>query len=247
MKIGKLSLLGAWAFGAATYLLASPAGLQAALGDIQAAEGAIARWEMPAEQVLALMSAANSPESESHAPLESLPKRAKGSAKKGESYALASASRSLREKGGAAGDIQQRLGDRIAVAYRVSPWVAKAYAQEAFAVGNEVGVDPYLILAVMAIESSFNPVAQSSAGAVGLMQVIPRWHPETGASEINLTDDQKNIKAGAVALKKFLKMSSGNVEMALLKYNGSARDPSKKYAKKVMGRWMKFKAWAQDT
>ncbi len=248
MKIGKASLMGAWLFGAATYVLAShgaPGSLLFAEEELIASAGA--SWEASEgkkeEIFLAALKSEARRSERSPADAEGKEEHPAAALTLASNSAKASASQAAEGK---IGMVPRRVGSRIAQAYRVSPWVAKAYVQEAFDVGREVGVDPYLILAVMATESSFNPVAQSSVGAVGLMQVIPKWHPETGASEVGLTDGRANIKAGAIALKKFLRSSAGNVEMALLKYNGSAKDPKKKYAKKVLGRAATFKSWARD-
>jgi len=56
--------------------------------------------------------------------------------------------------------------------YRVAPEPVSRLVQEAWSVGQKAGLDPTLILAIMAVESSFNPFAQSSVGAQGLMQVM---------------------------------------------------------------------------
>jgi len=72
--------------------------------------------------------------------------------------------------------------------HRVKAYIAKRYQVSAVALeplliaaqqnGRSVGVDPMLLVAVMAIESRFNPFAESAMGAQGLMQVIPKWHPD---------------------------------------------------------------------
>src|SRR5690606_34087983 len=62
--------------------------------------------------------------------------------------------------------------------YRVAPEPISRLVKEAWQVGQRAGIDPTLILAVMAVESSFNPFAQSSMGAQGLMQVMTRVHDD---------------------------------------------------------------------
>ncbi|MEG0676721.1 MAG: lytic transglycosylase domain-containing protein, partial [Comamonas sp.] len=62
--------------------------------------------------------------------------------------------------------------------YRVAPEPLAALVSEAYAQGKANKLDPMLILAIMAIESSFNPFAQSSVGAQGLMQVMTKIHTD---------------------------------------------------------------------
>jgi soluble lytic murein transglycosylase-like protein len=98
-----------------------------------------------------------------------------------------------------------------------------------------VGVDPLLLVAVMAIESRFNPFAESPMGAQGLMQVIPKWHPDKVDVKTDkgaMFDPDTNIRVGALVLKEYIQ-STGSVERALQQYNGSS-DPTAPYANKVM-------------
>jgi soluble lytic murein transglycosylase-like protein len=101
--------------------------------------------------------------------------------------------------------------------------------------GREVGLDPLLILAVMAVESRFNPVAESLVGAKGLMQVVPRHHQdklmEHGGEEAVL-DPVTNIALGARILKEYIRRT-GSLEAGLQFYNGALADPSSQYAQKV--------------
>src|SRR5690606_19618236 len=66
----------------------------------------------------------------------------------------------------------------ISKKYRVAPEPIAALVAEAYIQGERQRMDPTLILAVMAVESSFNPFAQRSVGAQGLMQVMTRVHTE---------------------------------------------------------------------
>ena len=129
--------------------------------------------------------------------------------------------------------IANYLGKR----YLVSKDAVAHFAQTAFSVGREVNVDPLLILAVIAIESRFNPVAESSAGAQGLMQVIPKYHedkiPET-ETDPSLLDPRLNVLVGAKVLKDYLRQSGGDLKNALQVYNGSRGEASAQYARKVM-------------
>lgn len=75
-------------------------------------------------------------------------------------------------------DSVEALIDAAARRYRISGTAMGEFIDMAFAEARRHRLDPLLIVAVMAVESRFNPVAQSDAGAKGLMQVIPHFHPE---------------------------------------------------------------------
>ncbi len=82
-------------------------------------------------------------------------------------------------------------------------------------------VDADLILAVMQVESAFDRFAISSAGAQGLMQVMPFWRNEIGRPQDNLTDTQTNIRYGSAILAHYLTVSRNDLVDALARYNGS--------------------------
>src|SRR6185295_8699604 len=71
---------------------------------------------------------------------------------------------------------QAAVAQWISRRYRVAPEPISRLVKEAWSVGDKVGLDPTLILAIMAVESSFNPFAQSAVGAQGLMQVMTGVH-----------------------------------------------------------------------
>jgi soluble lytic murein transglycosylase-like protein len=110
--------------------------------------------------------------------------------------------------------------------------VAKAHA-----VGAELKLDPLLILAVIAVESRFNPLAESVMGAKGLMQVIPRYHSDKfdplGGEKVAF-DPHANIVVGARILKEYLRRT-GDVVDALQLYVGATSDENENgYSGKVM-------------
>ncbi len=82
-------------------------------------------------------------------------------------------------------------------------------------------LDPDLVLAVMQVESAFNPYAISKAGAQGLMQVMPFWREELGRPQDNLTNVATNIRYGTTILAHYLEVADGDLVDALARYNGS--------------------------
>ncbi|MDW3393968.1 lytic transglycosylase domain-containing protein, partial [Escherichia coli] len=88
--------------------------------------------------------------------------------------------------------------------YRVAATATGQLVKAAYQTGKEVGIDPLLILGVMAIESSFNPFAESGMGAQGLMQVMTKVHQDKyevmGGVNAAL-NPYANIKVGALVLK----------------------------------------------
>ena len=108
--------------------------------------------------------------------------------------------------------------------YRVAPEPIAALVAEAYIQGERQRMDPTLILAVMAVESSFNPFAQSSVGAQGLMQVMTRVHTEKYQSfggNHAAFDPVSNMRVGAAILKEYIDLT-GSVEGGLKYYVGAA-------------------------
>lgn len=128
------------------------------------------------------------------------------------------------------------LADFLARRYRVSEDVTFDLVTFAHAAGHQLGLDPLLIIAVMAVESRFNPIAESVAGAKGLMQVIPKYHPEKlqeYGGERAVFDPQTNILVGSQILKEYLRRT-GSMNAALQMYAGAANDEQDVYTTKVM-------------
>ena len=124
--------------------------------------------------------------------------------------------------------------------YRVSLEATRPLVGAAFQEGARIGIDPLLIVAVIAIESRFNPIAQSDGGAMGLMQIIPRYHADKLASVDAVLDPPKNIELGARVLKEYIKR--GGTEIAGLQlYNGNIDDESNAYASRVLGEKQRLK------
>jgi soluble lytic murein transglycosylase-like protein len=108
--------------------------------------------------------------------------------------------------------------------YRVAPEPISRLVKEAWLVGDRVGLDPTLILAIMAVESSFNPFAQSSVGAQGLMQVMTRVHDdkyEAFGGNFAAFDPVTNLRVGAQVLKECIGRA-GSLEAGLRYYVGAS-------------------------
>jgi soluble lytic murein transglycosylase-like protein len=100
---------------------------------------------------------------------------------------------------------------------------------------GEQRLPPGLVMAVMDVESRFNRWAVSSAGAVGLMQVMPFWPAELGMKQHQLTQIDSNMRMGCAILRFYLKREKNDVRKALARYNGSVG--SRKYPDLVVTRW----------
>ena len=119
---------------------------------------------------------------------------------------------------------QATLATWIARRYKVAPEPVGALVQEAWSIGQRVGLDPTLILAIMAVESSFNPFAQSAVGAQGLMQVMTRVHDDKYVAFGGIRaafDPISNLRVGVLVLKECI-ARAGSVQEGLRYYVGAA-------------------------
>ena len=96
---------------------------------------------------------------------------------------------------------------------------------------RRAGLEPELVLAVIQVESNFDPYAISRVGALGLMQVMPFWLKEIGKPGDNLFRPHTNLRYGCTILKHYLDKEKGNRTRALMRYNGTKewRYPKKVY------------------
>ena len=99
---------------------------------------------------------------------------------------------------------------------------------------DRVDLHPELVLAVIEVESHFNPYAISRAGAQGLMQVMPFWLDEIGQPDDNLVDMETNLRMGCTILKYYMDMEKNDLRGALARYNGSYGDIHHTYSTKVL-------------
>lgn len=132
---------------------------------------------------------------------------------------------------------QIALSKVISHKYGLSEDKALHVVKTAYKVSSENNIDPVLLLSITAVESRFNEKARNPSGAVGLVQAVPRAHPEKiraiknrGGSVYNISD---NLNLGAEILSECFDRANGNQTLALQRYNGSLGDKRTRYAKKV--------------
>ena len=125
--------------------------------------------------------------------------------------------------------------DYVKRRYKVSSDAVEPIFEVAQLIGTERRIDPLLIVAIIGVESGFNPFAESSFGAQGLMQIIPRFHKDklpAGAGENPLLDPLINIKVGVHVLEEAIRRRGGLIP-GLQQYAGSS-DTQGGYASKVL-------------
>jgi soluble lytic murein transglycosylase-like protein len=132
---------------------------------------------------------------------------------------------------------QASLAYWLSKKYHVAPEPVSALVSEAFDLGSQNKLDPTLILAVMAVESGFNPFAQSPVGAQGLMQVMTKVHSdkyEDFGGKLAAFDPLTNLRVGVKVLKDCV-TRAGSVEDGLRLYVGAGNSESDGgYAAKVL-------------
>ena len=127
-------------------------------------------------------------------------------------------------------EMSDRLAKRIPDSkYRVE--LLKTVHYEA----TRAGLDPQLVLGIIFVESGFKKYAVSTAGARGLMQVMPFWVGLIGVGEHNLFHLRTNIRYGCVILRYYLDIEKGDLYRALGRYNGSLGKPE--YPNLVLAAW----------
>lgn len=141
---------------------------------------------------------------------------------------------------------QSNVAHWLSRKYRVAPEPLGVLVAEAFAIGQKQRLDPTLILAVMAIESRFNPYAQSPVGAQGLMQVLTRVHTdkyENFGGHMAAFDPVSNLRVGVKVLQDCIKQA-GSVEGGLRLYVGAVTTDGADYINKVMSEHLRIQSVA---
>ena len=122
---------------------------------------------------------------------------------------------------------QEHVTRYLSRRYRVAENAVRQIVGQAFSTGRSLGVDPLLILAVTAIESSLNPFAQSPLGAQGLMQIMTHVHSDKFAAhggDHAALDPIANLKVGSEILRDLIRRG-GSVERGLQLYVGAGNMP----------------------
>ena len=129
--------------------------------------------------------------------------------------------------------------------YNIAPEPMAALVAESFAAGAKAKVDPLLILAVMALESGYNPIAQSPMGAQGLMQVMPQVHSEKYlrfGGNLAAFDAVSNVRVGVKVLQECI-ARAGSPEAGLRLYVGAGNlEDDGGYAAKVLAEQARLQA-----
>ena len=126
--------------------------------------------------------------------------------------------------------------DYVVQRYHVSAEALQPAFHAAQLVGRERQIDPLLLIAVISIESRFNPFSQSAMGAQGLMQIIPRYHQDkvpVFAGAQPFLDPVINVQIGARILQESIRRNGGLME-GLQYYAGAVDDEEQTYANKVL-------------
>lgn len=144
------------------------------------------------------------------------------------------------------------LAGLISEDWRIPLDQAAHLVRKAFKAASEHSLDPLLVLAVIAQESSFRNFGNAHAwlrdkngqqrvnpmAAHGPMQVAGRWHPEKMPRDSNgnvrITSLEENVRVGAWILKEYLQRDRGDLAAALQRYNGNRADPERRYANGVL-------------
>ncbi len=127
--------------------------------------------------------------------------------------------------------------------YKVAPLALEKLVAEAWQLGQLSQLPPTLVLAVMAVESGFNPFARGTQGAMGLMQIEPVAHAETlrqFGGQLAAFDPLTNLRIGARLLQANIK-AAGSVEEGLRLYGrASGQANEQAYLERVMGEYQQM-------
>jgi hypothetical protein len=130
----------------------------------------------------------------------------------------------------------QKALDLVSRRYRVASDALMPVFATAQLTARELHLDPLLIIAVIGIESGFNPFSQSGYGAQGLMQVVPRFHADKlpgAAAPSAFLDPLINVQVGARVLRESINRMGG-LEEGLQQFGGALNDPERRYSTKVL-------------
>lgn len=120
---------------------------------------------------------------------------------------------------------QRQIVSYLAKRYSVSPEAVESIVRLAYKVGREEKVEPTLILAIVGVESSYNPFAASAVGARGLMQIMPKIHKDKfealSPGDWSPLNPEMNMRVGAKIIREYTRRT-GSVNAGLRWYVGAA-------------------------
>jgi soluble lytic murein transglycosylase-like protein len=131
---------------------------------------------------------------------------------------------------------QQALVGYLTRRFQIAAEPTARIVETAYRTALHAGLDPLLVLAVISVESRFNPIAESGMGARGLMQIIPKYHLDKLAAhggEDAVLDPESNIAVGTQILREYVRRT-GSLEAGLQYYNGAAWDEEARYTARVL-------------
>jgi soluble lytic murein transglycosylase-like protein len=132
--------------------------------------------------------------------------------------------------------VQEALVGNLTRRFQIAAEPTARIVETAYRTAAQVGLDPLLVLAVISVESRFNPIAESGMGARGLMQIIPKYHLDKLAAhggEDAVLDPESNIAVGAQILREYMRRT-GSLQAGLQYYNGAAWDEEARYTQRVL-------------
>jgi hypothetical protein len=132
---------------------------------------------------------------------------------------------------------QEAVTDWLGRKYKVAPKVLAPLVSTAYTHAFDLGLDPTLVLAVIAVESRFNPFAKNPAGAQGLMQISmdnDEQIYELFGGKAAALDPDTNIRIGTRLLKAKIELAQGSVMDALKTYSSTSQDQLDQYVEKVL-------------
>lgn len=133
----------------------------------------------------------------------------------------------------------QKLANYISTTYNIPIGNAQKIVYATFEESRKKNLEPTLVLSLIDNESSFKQHVKSPVGAVGLTQVMPKYH-KAKIAELKRVDGTDifsingNIKVGTQILSEYIHMADGNLQKGLQMYNGSSKDSKRKYSSKIM-------------
>lgn len=137
---------------------------------------------------------------------------------------------------------QRQIAEHVARKHRVARASLEQYIGDIYEASSLYKLDPLMLIALISVESAFNPTAESAWGAQGLTQVIPKYHSEKLAQfgpQATLLEPRTSIFVGAQVLHEYIR-SAGSVEGGLQRYVGSIEDPDQVYSNKVMAEYRRL-------